>query len=88
MSHSKKWLVSAQDLEAMYIHYDGKECISLWCDGKQQQEQGAVGQKRKAKDGSHSSKRAEREEEVDNKNSKRSTRIAFLAHNCDSGPGW
>lgn len=64
-SHSKKWLVSAQDLEAMYTHYDGKECISLWCDGKQQQEQGAVGQKRKAKGESHSSKRAEREEEVD-----------------------
>ena len=33
-NHSKKCLVSAQDLEAMHSHYDGKECILLWCDGK------------------------------------------------------
>ena len=64
-THAKKWLVSDQDLEAMYTHYDGKDCISLWCDGKQQETEHDIGQKRKAKCESHSSKRAEREEEVD-----------------------
>ena len=54
--------MTPQDLEAMYIHYDGKECISLWCDGKHQEEQSVVG---RAKSESHSSKRADREEEVD-----------------------
>ena len=61
-SHTKKWLVSGQDLEAMYSYYDGKECVSLWCDGKEQKE---PGQRRRAKGELHSSKRAEREEEVD-----------------------
>ena len=37
----------------------------LWCDGKEQEEQGRIGQKCKAKGELHSSKRAEREEEVD-----------------------
>ena len=49
----------------MYIHYDGKECISLWCDGKNQEEQGVVTQKHKAKSESHSSRYVDREEEVD-----------------------
>lgn len=26
---AKKWLVSRQDLEAMYSHYQGKQCVSL-----------------------------------------------------------
>ena len=64
-SHTKKWIVSGQDLKAMCSYFDGKECISLWCDGKEQEEQGRVGQKRKGKGEPHSSKRAEREEEVD-----------------------
>ena len=33
--HKKKWLVSGNDLEAMYTYYKGKEQIKLWCDGKQ-----------------------------------------------------
>ena len=33
-SRSKKWLVTRQDLEAMHNHYNGKACISLWCDGR------------------------------------------------------
>jgi hypothetical protein len=60
--HSKKWLVSSQDLEAMYAHYDSR---TVWCDGKKQEPEGDGGQKRKVKREAHSSKRAEREEEVD-----------------------
>ena len=32
---AKKWLVSNQDLEAMYHHFQGKPCIFLWCDWKE-----------------------------------------------------
>ena len=28
---AKKWLVSNQDLEAMYRHFQGKPCIFIWC---------------------------------------------------------
>ena len=53
--------MTPQDLEAMY-----KECISLWCDGKNQEEQGVtVRQKHKAKSESNSSRHVDREEEVD-----------------------
>ena len=31
----KKWLVSSSDLDAMYACFEGKQQISLWCDGKQ-----------------------------------------------------
>ena len=31
----KKWLVSPSDLEAMYVTFEGKTKISLWCEGKQ-----------------------------------------------------
>ena len=42
-NHAKKWLVSNQDLEAMYTHYDGKDCISLLYDGKQQETEHDLG---------------------------------------------
>ena len=32
---AKKWLVSNQDLEAMYHHFQGKPYIFLWCDWKE-----------------------------------------------------
>lgn len=31
--HKKKWLVSTDDLVAMYTHFRGKRQIQLWCDG-------------------------------------------------------
>ena len=31
VGYMKKWLVTSQDLDAMYT---GKQCINLWCDGK------------------------------------------------------
>ena len=30
-----KWLVSSSDLDAMYACFEGKQRISLWCDGRQ-----------------------------------------------------
>ena len=32
--HAKKWLVTSQDLDAMYAYFEGKPCLNLWCDGK------------------------------------------------------
>ena len=42
-SHTEEWLVSSQDL---YCYYDRKDCVSQWCNGKEQRE---LVQKRKAK---------------------------------------
>ena len=36
--HSKKWLTSRQDLDAMYAHFQGKQNVNLWCDGKSMHE--------------------------------------------------
>ena len=33
--HTKKWLATRQDLDAMYSYFQGKMCISLWCDGRE-----------------------------------------------------
>ena len=33
--HTKKWLTTRQDLDAMYSYFQGKMCISLWCDGRE-----------------------------------------------------
>lgn len=30
----KKWLVSSFNLDAMHTSFEGKQKISLWCDGK------------------------------------------------------
>lgn len=32
---TKKWLVPADDLAAMYAHYKGKKQIPLWYDGNE-----------------------------------------------------
>ena len=71
---SKKWLVTARDLEAVYVCYKGKSQVSLWCDGKEVEgcaesdEEGTPikKQKRKQKKESHGlSRRSEKEEELE-----------------------
>ena len=37
--HAKKWLVTSQDLDAMYAYFEGKPCLNLWCDGEDQEEE-------------------------------------------------
>ena len=32
--HTKKWLISSQDVDVMYAYFEGKQSINLWCDGK------------------------------------------------------
>lgn len=60
--HTKKWLVSTKDLDEMYTHFSGKSCISLWCDGKEQE----VDDGRKKKhNNKNSKKRTEKEDEVE-----------------------
>ena len=34
--HTKKWLTSKVDLDAMYTYFNGKMCVNLWCDGKEE----------------------------------------------------
>ncbi len=46
---AKKWLVTARDLEAMYTYYLGKQSISLWCDGKVDDEGDEEGMAKKKK---------------------------------------
>ena len=64
---AKKWLVSSKDLEAMYVHFQGKPCISLWCDGKEpaaeSDEEKTSNKKQKRDHGL--SKRNEKEEELE-----------------------
>jgi hypothetical protein len=31
--HTKKWLMTRQDIYVMYTHFLGKTCVSVWCDG-------------------------------------------------------
>lgn len=62
--HAKKWLVTCQDLDAMYVHFEGKSCINLWCDGKAQEEESdeeTAARKRPKRE----SKRSEREEQLE-----------------------
>ena len=33
--HTKKWLTTRQDLDAMYSYFQGRMCINLWCDGRE-----------------------------------------------------
>ena len=49
----------------MYTYYDGKDCIFLWCDGKEQEVSDESAPKKKTKRDTFSSKRAEREEELE-----------------------
>ena len=69
-------MIISRDLEAMYVYYEGKSCISLWCDGKEVHEVEDVEsdeervprkkQKRKQKNDSRGvSRRAETEEELE-----------------------
>lgn len=30
--HTKKGLTTGQNMDAMYVHFQGKTCINLWCD--------------------------------------------------------
>ena len=60
--HTKKWLVSSQDREVMYA---GKEFIFVWCDGNEQEVGGESIPKKRVKRDTLSSKRAEKEEELE-----------------------
>ena len=70
----------------MYRYYDGKDCISLRCDGMEQRE---LGQKFEAKGELHvlSVLKGRKRLMKFSTNSKRSTSIAFPAHNCIYGLG-
>jgi hypothetical protein len=59
--HTKKWLVSNQDLDVMYAYFHGKSCISLWCDGKEQDD--CDGSKKKCET-QHSRKRDDEVEDI------------------------
>lgn len=65
---TKKWLVSPEDLHAMYSTFQqsGKTDITLWCDGAANEDK-VVQRKRKRvnEDGPTSSKRADKESEID-----------------------
>lgn len=60
--HSKVWLVSDDDLHAMYAKYPRGD-ITLWCDGRTDEE--CVSGRTKRKRDEATSKRQEKEEEVD-----------------------
>ena len=65
-SHSKIWLMSKEDFATMYVKYPKGE-ITLWCDGRS--DEGSDGctdsRKKRKKDREASSKRQEKEDEVD-----------------------
>lgn len=71
-SHKKKWLVSVDDLNAMYAKFKGKNNISLWCYGKEtpyydddgEDEEHPRKKQRKNKD-NHAKKVSEQEEELE-----------------------
>ena len=71
-SHKKKWLVSADDLVAMYAHFKGKKQIPLWCDGKESEhtsvhedEQPRKKRKRSKDKDAHAKKVSEQEGELE-----------------------
>ena len=60
--HIKKWLVTCQDLDAMYNHFAGKSCINLWCDGKLvEEDEEEIPRKKQRRE----TKRNEQEEELE-----------------------
>ena len=63
--HTKKWLVSSQDLEVMYAYYAGKEFIFRWCDANEQEVGDESIPKKRVKRDTLSSKRTEKEEELE-----------------------
>lgn len=70
-SHKKKWLVSADDLTAMYAKFKGKKNIPLWCDGKEMpydeddEEEEHSRKKRKKNKDTLTKKVSEQEEELE-----------------------
>ena len=63
-NHSKIWLVSREDFATMYTKYPRGD-ITLWCDGHTDEPEDGGSRKRRKKDADTSSKRQEREDEVD-----------------------
>ena len=55
--------MTSQDLDVMYTYFDGKRCLNLWCDGKDQEEDSdeKVAQNKPRRE----SKRSEKEEELE-----------------------
>lgn len=70
-SHKKKWLVSVDDLTAMYAKFKGKKNIPLWCDGKEMpydeddEEEEHSRKKRKKNKDTLTKKVSEQEEELE-----------------------
>ena len=62
-NHSKIWLVTREDFSTMYGKYPKGE-ITLWCDGRTEQEDDISGRKKRKRD-EVSSKLQEKEDEVD-----------------------
>ena len=62
-SHSKVWLVTTEDFLTMYRKYPKGE-VTLWCDGRSEEEEDSGCRKKRKKDETLS-KRQEKEEEVD-----------------------
>ena len=64
---TKKWIVTQEDLHAMYamMNQAGKTDVCLWCDGRE--DEGGCRSRKRKRDGSSapSSKRAEKEKEVE-----------------------
>ena len=67
--HTKKWLVTSQDLKAMYSYFQGKPCLSLWCDGSKDQQEDdheeTAPRKKTKKETKKETKRHEREDELE-----------------------
>ena len=64
-SHAKIWLVAREDFLTMYKKYPKGE-ITLWCDGRRDEEEDvSTSRKRRKRDGEGASRRQEKEEEVD-----------------------
>ena len=65
-SHKKKWLVSADNLTAMYAKFKGKKNIALWCDGKDEDEDDENPRKKRKKNKDNLTKKvSEQEEELE-----------------------
>ncbi len=83
---AKKWLVSNQDLEAMYDHFQLKPCISLWCDGRDpgdgSDEEKTARKKKREKHDHGTSKRTDREEELEHVSQ------SLKGPSCGCGQGW
>lgn len=63
--HCKIWLASNEDFALMYRKHPKGE-ITLWCDGRKDEDDDNIGKKKRKRDGDKSSsRRQEREDEVD-----------------------